>query len=201
MNSPYLFIPVSIVVAVLIYWFVFRKKKQILPPLTSGLTIPETMIRHPRTDGGDWFTTNPVAEELRPIIGQIIIDALTEMIAAAHYHNPSWTRYLNTQDYRVFFIPPMATNMDGSPALLIQGVQSAGTVINTEGQDMTVQPLMVLPEQANWEFRDYLKNSVHNEGEHMIERMNNYAIYLSFTGANDSHPHWSAPPPIGGEAA
>lgn len=200
MNSLWVIIPVSVTVAVLVYWFAFRKKKQILPPLTSGITVPETMIRHPRSDGGAWFSTNPVAEETRPIVGQVIIDALAEMIVAAKYHNPSWTRYLNTADYQVFFIPPMATNMDGSPALLIQGVQSAGTVINIDGSDMGVTPWIVLPEQAQWNYLDYLKNSVHNEGEHAIERMNDYTIYLSFTGAYDVHPHWQAPP-IGGEAA
>lgn len=199
MNNPWLIAIVSIVACFAIYWFVFRKKKAKVYPLTApGIVLPVTMIGHNRTDGGMFFTGGNLDDAIRLTIGGIIIDALADMIAASQYHNPSWTLGKTTGEYKVFFIPPMATNMDGSPALLVAGVQTAGTVINTDPNVRPTEPQIVLPEQANWNFLEYLKNSVHNEGEHAREWLNDLNIFLSFTGANDIHPHWSPPP--GGNA-
>lgn len=208
MNNPIVIILVVIGCVAAVFWFVIKpriwKDKTATGSMsTPGITIPPNIIKHPRVDGGNWYSLSPVDEALRPIIGQVIIDGLAEMIVAVKYHNPSWTRYLNTADYEVWCIAPMATNQDGSPALLVSGVQSAGTVMNVgPGWPPFNPPIILLPEQApDWKYLEYLKNSVHNEGEHCIEWMNDQKAFYGFTGAYDVHPHWSAPPPIGGEAA
>ena len=74
-------------------------------------------------------------------------------------------------DYPAIFIDPMTTNQEndpGSPALLVSGYQTAGTVIGTAVGSKVSPPRLVIPHQQNqqWAFLDYFKATVYNEGEH-----------------------------------
>jgi hypothetical protein len=54
---------------------------------------------------------------------------------------------------------------------------------------------LVLPHQAQqgWTFKNYLFQSVFNEGEHYIESRNSRETFNQFTGFNDVHRHVAAP--------
>lgn len=197
MNNPIVIILVVIGVLTAIYFTLIKPRlaKKPIPSLSApGITLPPTDIGHYRPDGGMYYTSLVINEPLHTIIGQTIVDGLTDMLAAEQYAHPLWTNKMTTKDYKVFFIAPMATNQDGSPALLVGGVQSAGTTINTNPQFPGTDPEIVLPEQAQWNYLEYLKESVHNEGEHACEFNNDINVFLSFTGPNDVHPHFPAPP-------
>lgn len=153
-----------------------------------------------RTDGGYILMERGSSDAvLKKKINDVAINGLQEMIAAALLHNPSWTRFTTTGGYEIVMIHKMATNMDGTPALLVRGTQSAGTVINVYA-DLNERgtPIIVLPLPDPDGFNDaywaYLKNSCWNEGEHVIEWLNDKAIFRQKAIEGDMHPHW---PPAG----
>jgi len=192
---------ISLGVAGLIYFLRYKLKNPPLVPIGTNQSVPipgRFPFSYARPDGGEILSVYPIAEDLLPTVAGYIQRGLADMIAATSYHNPGWTKMPTTGDYPVWFIEPMATNQDGTPALLVYGVQSAGTTLNvgyTDGIDRGT-PVIVLPAQAAWNFLDYLQTSTHNEGEHAREWVCDQAIFWKFTGAYDVHPHWSAPPAV-----
>lgn len=107
---------------------------------------------------------------------------------------PTWANYKNVSDYGVLFINPMATNQEtepGSPALLVNGYQTAGTCVGVHPRSNLKKSWIVLPHQTNtnWRFREYLKQSARNESEHVREYRNDYGRFLIYATGNDSHPH------------
>lgn len=102
-----------------------------------------------------------------------------------------WTAYSNPSDYDVALIDPDATNMDGSPALMVNGIQAAGTVIGLRDSSYT-PTLIVLPHQqaTDWCFNDYLMRSARHEGEHVSIDKNgaqqpNPDVHPQFPGPDD----------------
>ncbi len=103
---------------------------------------------------------------------------------------PTWNAV--PSDYLVMFIEPQATNMDGSPAVLVNGIQSAGTVIGVGSHARLYSPpVVVVPHQkaTNWRHLKYLKFSVWNEFEHRLEAQFNESLFYYYAVINDSHPH------------
>lgn len=122
---------------------------------------------------GDW-------ERIEPIIDMGIRNLMRG-------YPSSWTRCRSHGDFRIGFIKPTATNMDGSPALIVSGVQTAGTVL---GVTASFSPITIcLPQQANWDYLNYLMHSVWFEGEHVAEFQNDLGLFWQYVGAGDSHPH------------
>lgn len=103
---------------------------------------------------------------------------------------PNWTKFQSLDNYTVRFLAPQAINQDGSPALLVSGIQTAGTTYGT-GRDGNSPPTILLPHQANqnWQFRDYLVDSVWFESEHITESENDLDLFYRRAGAGDCHPH------------
>lgn len=128
-------------------------------------------------------------------IPQVALDtidaALDELFVWYRAAYPGWTKVFTHEEYAVLLIEPMATNQDGSPALLIIGQQSAGTCIGFPFP----MSYIVLPHQElrAWTFRDYLFNSVFNEGEHYIQSHNNRDVFNSHVGFGDVHRHIGPP--------
>lgn len=84
----------------------------------------------------------------------------------------NWQYARSMQDFVVLLIPPDTRNLDGSPALFVNGIQSAGTCIGIYGDGFN-PPCIVLPHQApDWRFLDYLKASARHEAEHIGEAAN-----------------------------
>lgn len=104
---------------------------------------------------------------------------------------PQWTKARELSDYRVLFVDPQATNRDGSPAVRVKGIQSAGTTIGLGEAPITERPYLVLPHQADsgWRYTDYLRDSAANEAEHFIAGSNNLIVFWWFLGRRDIHPH------------
>lgn len=116
------------------------------------------------------------------------IDEQMKRFAVAY---PDWPAGKRHSEYRVLFIDPMASNQDGSPAILVKGIQTAGTCIGVHPGSPSRQPWIVLPHQANrdWRFGEYLRNSAWFESEHYVEWLNDYPTFLRFVGEGDVHPH------------
>lgn len=122
---------------------------------------------------GDW-------EKIEPIIEMGIRNCIKGYL-------PQWNNARGINDFLICFIKPTATNMDGSPALLVNGIQSAGTMLGYSASFST--PLIVLPQQANWDHLVYLMYSVWHEGEHFGEWLNDKGWFWNYVGAGDVHPH------------
>ena len=113
---------------------------------------------------------------------------------------PDWKNKLNPNQYAVLFVDPMATNVEtdpGSPAILIKGIQSAGTVIGFNGDAGMKQSYIVAPHQADtqWRYIDYLRRTIWYESEHDREcnepdPKNPSNDCYHFRGVNDIHPHF-----------
>ncbi len=106
---------------------------------------------------------------------------------------PSWALGKEHVEYSVLFIEPMATNVEtepGSPALLVKGIQTAGTCIGERPASMPLVHI-VLPNQGDtdWRYEDYLMFSAWYESEHIRESMNDWDVFYEFVGAGDVHPH------------
>jgi hypothetical protein len=107
---------------------------------------------------------------------------------------PQWQRAKTLPEVKILFVEPRTYNVQnepGSPALLIKGRQSCGTVIGINhefARDKETQ-YIVLPHQAksNWAYLTYLENCSAHEGEHFIEFPNDYQIFSKWN-ANDPHP-------------
>lgn len=161
-----------------------------------GLCIPrEWAYQIDRPDGGVCVVEEGVRpdEETLAIVNARIISGLQRMIDATRAVFPDWTNKLTTGEYTIMFVRKMATNMDGTPALVVGEVQTAGTVINTylDGSRRGTQ-YIVLPTPDDWlasNYLPYLEQSVYNEGEHDIEYNNEFAVFVQFIGAGDVHPH------------
>ena len=159
-----------------------------------------------RSDGGWLIAEDPLPDEAtKTKIGEAVVRGLTRMIRAATYHNPNWNKWLNTGQYNVWMIKKQATNMDGTPALLVgqQKIQAAGTVININNDLVhRADPVIVIAQPESFDipgYWAYLEACVYNEGEHIIEYENDQTIFLRKNqGINDIHPHWPEPPaPVG----
>lgn len=103
-----------------------------------------------------------------------------------------WTQKRSLADYRVIFIDPQATNMDGTPAVMVRGIRSAGTVRGV-GDDGWSEDSLILPHQAdtNWRYLDYLRDAARFESEHDAEWANDKRVFYYFSQpGKDVHPHF-----------
>jgi hypothetical protein len=203
--STEILVVVGIVIALgfFVWWFRFRKKK-LKPSANHPVPIPERFNhQYTRPDGGHVVSMYPIPAEIRTEVMGRIVSGLQRTIDAARAVYPSWQNYTRTQDFDiVHLIEPMATNQDGSPALMVRGVyQSAGTVLNVHlpGGMWGGPPYLILPDQGHpsysWGYLDYFESSVRHEAEHAIEWMNDKAVFYSKAGGGDIHPHF---PEVGG---
>lgn len=123
------------------------------------------------------------------------VDASARRVIRNHTRRyPHWKNHLDLSQWSMCLIDPMTTNQEtvpGSPALIVNGYQTAGTVIGTGAHAALKPPMFVIPHQADrgWVFLDYFAASVYNEGEHLFERVNDYGTFLYYATAGDVHPH------------
>jgi hypothetical protein len=203
---------IALAVGVFIFLRIKRKKKEkelgTCPPgkdrtTAAGVCLPKVFATQiDRTDGGYVIAEDPITDEnVKQMINDRVILGLSRMIRAATHYNPDWTRWAGTQPYQIIFVKKTATTIAGWPALMIgvgaNAIKSAGTVINVY-MDLTERgtPYIVLPQPDDWNvpgYWDYLEASAYHEGEHVIEWLNNKALFKSKIGAGDVHPHW---PPV-----
>lgn len=140
-----------------------------------------------------------------PINILILTDVgITNQLTRITFAHPDWNHFTNPNDYSVLVIEPMVTNRDGSPAIKVKGIQSAGTVIGLtwaptwkDGKYSLTgtgidRPYIVVPSQeaVQWRYTDYWMRSIWHESEHVREGMNDWNDFLNHLGANDIHPHY-----------
>jgi hypothetical protein len=131
-------------------------------------------------------------------------------ITNSRHYNPSWTNGGTPQEAQIFLIPRMTTNVEtepGSPALIlkylnvngvdIEEAQTAGTNIGVDGSILygvtdIRYPSVVVCEQSdcNWQYLNYLEESVRNEFEHNQEWLNSKSMFFTFATVGDVHPHF-----------
>jgi hypothetical protein len=201
-----IYVAIGIAIVFAIWYFLGRKKSA--PPKVageSGIVLPVTHGKL-RPDGGMLYVEDGYEFPHDNVI-QIICDAVKLARETALDYFPAWPVPASS-DCPVMFIKPMATTSQGYPVLLVtpmanssggqvpmgEPVMTAGTVFNARqsnvpGPGKATNPFVLLPYQKNWEFPEYLFNSVHYEMEHLIERHVSYEEYLRWSGANDAHPH------------
>jgi hypothetical protein len=111
---------------------------------------------------------------------------------------PHWDLHRNISDYEIHLIDPMGINEvtePGSPCIFAQGFQTAGTCLGTYPRTNIKRPVIVVTHQANqqWRFRDYFRNSITNESEHVKEwKHTAYKpenLFWVFATSGDVHPH------------
>jgi hypothetical protein len=131
-----------------------------------------------RTSGGA-RVTSPVAVPAEALAQ--IDRGLNEQIARMP---ADWMNVRRVAD----FTDPQAWNQDGSPALVVGGIQTAGTVKGLGGGG---DIYILLPHQqaVDWRYGDYLMHSAWNEAEHFSEWFNDKAVFNQYAVANDVHPH------------
>lgn len=132
-----------------------------------------------------------------------VLDIIDDGLATQISKMPEpWVNARKESDYTIFFLKPMATNKEttpGSPALLVnykdaegkwQTIQTAGTC-NALGQGLGAGEAICVPHQAdsNWQYEEYLKNTIWYEAEHWAEFYNEYNTFLRYATVGDVHPH------------
>lgn len=171
-------------------------KDENAPPANSpcGVPMPLSFSTNVISPSGVWVIADvPVPQEALDDIDT----GITNQLIRTRLAEPSWTEKNNFSDYHLMFVEPMATNQEtepGSPALIVKGYQTAGTVVGV-GNDGCNMDFIVLPHQrdSNWKYRDYLMHSAWHESEHDREWPNNKNIFFSFANAGDVHPHYRLP--------
>lgn len=148
--------------------------------------MPEFGFSHTTARGVKVRSTVNVPVHILEIIDNGIQDQFNKI-------NPFYTQWNNLNNhsqYRLDFVNPAAVNSAGCPALLVQGVNAAGTVYGVRNDGL--QPTIVLPHQqsVNWRCADLLRNVTFYESEHLREWANDQQVFYFFaTGQNDVHPH------------
>jgi hypothetical protein len=199
------FIILAITAAAVGVWFFLKKQKKLdadaaIWRALSGFGIPKSNANFKFT-----YTT-PLGVSVRstvpvPSSGLSDIDTgIGEQIRRHDAAYPKWDLGKTHPEYKVLFVEPMTVNQindPGSPAIKVNGTQTAGTVLGMiEGNLSAVkEPFIVLPHQANqgWGYRDYLVHSAWHESEHFREWLNRnnepVGKWKEYEGANDVHPH------------
>lgn len=199
------------IAAVTVFFLWRRKKKKAVqdqrgcpagtsPTTAEGICLPpaNTGYQIDRPDGG-WiivYDTKPrPSDEACQAAAARVSAGIANSVAEWRRDYPNNSRrMMNPRDHGVVFIPKMATNMDGTPALVTSGIQTAGTVINIfpETGGSLGQQTIILPIPDDWtdaHYLDYLEASAHNEDEHVMEYNNDLNLFLQLMGAGDVHPH------------
>lgn len=125
---------------------------------------------------------------------------------------PGWNKITSPAQVRVLIIEP-STYRDpqhprfgakcvneytepGSPCLLVNGVQTAGTVVGIQQLNAVklADAALIIPHQAlqGWSFRSYFMHSVWYETEHLLECVNegrDGPTCLYYQKVDDTHPH------------
>lgn len=167
MTTALIIIAIAVAVGIILW---MRRRKKSAPDFTQ--------VTH-----GGVRIASPVT--LPAVALDAIDEGIQTQIDKATAAHPDWTEFDNLADYEIKFIAPQAINNvndPGSPAIIVQGIQAAGTV------DYTGYPTIILPYQANWDFLDYLKRAAQFESEHVRLWGNNKTLFYYFTGSNDVHP-------------
>lgn len=129
---------------------------------------------------------------------------LQNMIARHKREFPNSHKYLTIPEFAFVFIEPAGTTVEtdpGAPYIKAMGIPTAGTSIGLGPFPLVDHPYIVLPHQEaqNWSHMQYLANTSWYEAEHVHERFldesgnGNVDIFMSFSGANDKHPHYDFP--------
>ena len=164
------------------------------------IDIPRKFDNNYNTPMGAFVSSlNPIPDSVKDAVFSAIDKGITALFVATDHFD--YNQKQNHSDYAVCFIPKMATNMDGSPALVTKtGIQTAGTVIGVGG--IPVSPsFLLLPENFDPQFMDYLATSVRNEGEHDLAWANDKDFFYAHIGANDVHPLYGGQDSVHGFAA
>lgn len=154
----------------------------------DALRIPRPNIKYSYTTPKGARVESVVPVPSRQL--ELIDEGITNQIVRYRNAFPNWTKGRNVNEYNVLIVNPMATNMvnePGSPALMVSGVQSAGTMIGITRKEQWI----VVPHQSdsNWQFEDYFVKTVWHESEHYVEAINDMTVFYQFVGAGDVHPH------------
>ena len=164
------------------------------------IEVPRTFDHHYNTPMGAFVSSfNPIPDSVKDAVFAAIDKGITALFVATEHFD--YNEKQHHSDFAIAFIPKMATNMDGSPALVTKsGIQTAGTVIGVGG--IPVSPsFLLLPENFDPAFMDYLATSVRNEGEHDLAWANDKDFFYAHIGANDVHPLYGGNDTVHGFAA
>lgn len=185
MDTTSFLIFLAIIVAIVgaVVYFGFLRKRI----FRLAIEIPNLPYQFTTPRGVRVRSTVPVPDSALSTIDAGIMRQLVRASAA----HPDWSSYAVLSDYDVMFIDPQATNQinyPGSPAIVVHGIQAAGTCIGLG--DGYIKPTIVLPHQAasGWTFMEYLAESARNESEHVRLWNNDLQLFGFYTGTNDIHP-------------
>jgi hypothetical protein len=148
-------------------------------PSPGGAPGPDYAYR--TTKGASVRSSVPVPEAALAAIDEGVSAQISRMPA-------EWMNVRRVADYSVRFTDPEAWNQDGSPALVVGGIQTAGTVKGL-GSGGDVYILLPHQQSVDWRYLDYLMHSAWHEAEHYSEWFNDREVFDRYAVANDVHPH------------
>jgi hypothetical protein len=138
-------------------------------------------------------------------------DGIKLQIERINTYHPEWTKFQSVSQYPILVIHPSQfrwqqdprfgqkcinrENDPGSPCLITNGIQTAGTVIGADQLSPVAGMYIVLPEQtdSNWTHLEYSKASARNESEHLREcgeEGKAGPTCLQYQVVADVHPHF-----------
>lgn len=199
MEILYIVIALSIIAAVV--FFVRRWKNKKVASARAhrarnnlGIKVPAA-LPHIYDEPDQPFFSSVVS--IPDVARRMVAEGIKIVIEATRIKFPHWQQFRSLADFNVMFVEPDAisrVDVPGAPALMVWGIQSAGTVIGIPG-DSVNKTTIVLPHQAatDWRFLNYLKNSARHEAEHVAE-LNDMSVFNSYIGEErDVHPRHFLP--------
>lgn len=174
------------------YWFYFRNRdfKEVWRGLGQTAGIPKEpapfKYRYTTPEGMKIVSTRVIPARF---LQNADIGVLNQ-IKQYTYLNPHWINRMKVSEYRLAVIDPVRTNEDGTPALLTNGQQAAGTCIGVTAYTIPHDWMVTVhQEDSGWKFPEYWRNSIWYESEHIRERYNDQPTFDHFATSGDVHPH------------
>lgn len=183
----YFGIPLAFIIAG--YFFVRLRKKGYF--IYNGVKVPkEFPFIYYTPLGVKVFSVTQLPSEALTKIDE----GISQQIECINTYKPDWFGYNTHSSYTIKLVDPMIITASGLPSLVINGINSAGTVMGV-GNDGQAGVSILLPHQTyqNWNLLEYFRTSVWYESEHAREWVNDRITFYHFTGDNDIHPHFPCP--------
>lgn len=184
--------------ALVVAWLLSRYYKRIkaeaaIPP--GSHPIPAVFNHAYETGRGvSIYTVDPLEDRYLPAIYSAI-DAGLQNLQSAAVGDPNFAgAALPGSIFKILLLEPDAIASNGGPVLVLRsGDWTAGTVIGV-ANDGASEIFILLPHQNGqaWEHMDYFMRSFWHESEHVIEWILAPALFWTYVGSGDVHPHRSA---------
>lgn len=191
-----LIIAASVLMAGAIAWLIYQNKRvwSVIKGVEIAITAKGIDMKFAKLRSPGLFGSFPKTQFGVQVISTVVIpkdamntidSAFTESIRRIGKIFPSWKKGMTHTDCKIVFIDPMANN---PPSLVTAGIKTAGSVLKPN--NLMGDACVIVPHQEGigWSRHDYLFNSIYNEREHQLARINDLAEFDKGVVAGHIHP-------------